>query len=150
MLNGISSSLLKFLLTCFFLLSFFQSESQNRKVVFGEVTLEELEMKTYLGDSTAPAIVLYDFGYSGPDSRKRHKRIKILNKSGYRWADVEVRVFKGIRLRSLKAATYNAEGGTIVKTNLDNKLFYKEEFNDFLDVIKFAFPNVKETSRRAA
>ena len=36
--------------------------AQNTKITFGEVPIEDIEMKTYPKDSTAEALVLYSFG----------------------------------------------------------------------------------------
>jgi hypothetical protein len=118
-------------------------------------------MKVYSKDSTAEAVVLYDFGetsfefvQSGSGSRSQnyslrivtiyheHKRIKILKKSAFSRATIQIPYDNA----SIKAFTYNIENGEISKEKLPKESVFKEKtVNDF-STTKITFPNVKEGS----
>jgi hypothetical protein len=134
------------LLICFYLFLVHRTDAQNTPIKFGQISIDELQMTSYKGDKSVSAIVLFDYGNSTPTSFIHHKRIKIINKTGFQWADVAVPIFSNSKLNNLKATTYNLESGNVIETKVDNKLHYREEFNDFLDIMKFAFANVKEGS----
>ena len=108
----------------------FAQEAPNAK--FGKVSPADLEKKVYTIDSSANAVVLLDMGSSeivGNDKGwfsflyTRHRRVHILNKSGYSYGDVEIPLYKDedgeVKINSLKAVTYNLENGKVVKTKLE-------------------------------
>ena len=124
---------------------------------FGKITVEHLQKKIYPIDSNANAVVLSDIGEAAIEgnskgwfaiSMTRHRVVHILNKSGYSEADVEVYLYTDgdgeEKLESVKAITYNLEGGKIVETKLDKSGIFKEKLDDNRIVKKFTFPNVKE------
>ena len=108
-------------------------------------------MKSYSLDTTAAAVVLFDIGETlwtiSESGYKRHTRIKIFRKEGYQWADGIIALNKGIlRPSKFKAATYNIVNGKMETTILTSEGFFTEDYNEYIDVIRFAMPNVKEGS----
>ncbi|WP_114782501.1 DUF3857 domain-containing protein [Botryobacter ruber] len=131
--------------------------AQNEAAKFGKIEESELLMKVYDQDTSAAAVVLSDFGYSRflfANNIKlvfeRHIRIKILKKSGYDWADVQIPLYRnGTRKEvasGIKGYTYNLVDGKIVKDKLESKAVFDEKMNENVAVKKFTMPNVKEGS----
>jgi hypothetical protein len=122
--------------------------AQRSKIKYGEVSVEELKMKVCDKDSTASAVVLFDYGELNLGDFKyyRHTKIKILKKEGYDYANTSLPIFGGEDISSLKAATYNLENGKIIATPLEQEGKFKEEFVEGIDIVKWAMPSVKEGS----
>ncbi|UKM64467.1 DUF3857 and transglutaminase domain-containing protein [Flavobacteriaceae bacterium GSB9] len=143
-----------FLLLAFSLLSFSQASENNP--VF-RVSLQDLKMNTYPKDSTAHALVLYEYGSSHVDGREydlrteeKHK-VKIFNKDGFDHATVTLYLYKTDgnhfeQVKDIVGTTYNLEGDNVVKTKLDKNNIYREEYNENITMVKFTLPNVKEGS----
>lgn len=118
----------------------------------------DLQMTVYSKDSSAAAVKLCDYGeayiIANPVSAtlnfERHVRIKILNKSGLEWADVEIPLYyEGSReekVREIRAASYNLEGGKVVETHLEKTGIFKEKLDRRFRLQKFTIPNVREGS----
>ena len=127
---------------------------QKSPVKFGEIPMADMTMTIYDRDSSAAAVILSDYGRANFGywtlQFERHVRIKILKKSGFRWADVAIPVFHegavGEDVVKFKATTYNLEDGKIVATDLSKGGMFKEKFNLYFNVHKFTFPQVKEGS----
>lgn len=134
--------------------------AQKPPVKFGDVSKEELEMKVYDKDSSAAAVILADYGesvilYSESSGFKvefeRITRIKILKKAGYEWANFEIPLYHEGNsdketISGLKGITYNLEGGKIVESKVKGNDAFEEEYNESLDIVKLALPDVKEGS----
>ncbi|WP_187263169.1 DUF3857 domain-containing protein [Pontibacter beigongshangensis] len=131
--------------------------AQEEAAKFGKVSEAELRMKSYEKDTSAAAVVLSDFGYSYFTTNgtlklmfERHTRIKILKKSGYDWANVELPYYRRNAdkevITSIKGFTYNLENGKITKDKLESKAVFDEKINENLSQKKFTLPNVKEGS----
>ncbi len=121
---------------------------------FGKIDEAELALKQYPLDTAAEAVVLSDFGFtrfiftSGAQVvTTRHMRIKILKKSGYNWANIEVPFYINPpgkeRVASIKGYTYNLENGKVQKDKLDTKGVFEEQHNENWFSKKFTMPNVK-------
>lgn len=132
---------------------------QKAPIKFGDVSVEDLKMTHYSKDSSAAAVVLADYGessitYSQEDGFilgfERIRRIKILKKEGFEWADFSIPLYHSAgdeeKLAGLKAVTYNFENGKIIETKVKNDAVFKEKYDNNLDVMKITFPNVKEGS----
>ena len=132
---------------------------QSPSVKFGKVDSDDLEMKSYQPDPEAKAVVLFDKGISSFTYNQatgfniqfeRHKRIKILSKDGYSWANMEISLYKsgGEKevIQKLNGFTFNLVDGDIVKTKLEKNSSFQEELNDHWNVTKIAFPEVTEGS----
>src|SRR5258706_9721876 len=69
------------------------SNAQKQPAKFGEVSIEELVLKNYPGDTTASAVILFDKGESELDNQlrvafKRHMRIKFFSQNAVNdWAN---------------------------------------------------------------
>lgn len=126
------------------------SYSQPAPPKWGKVSQKEIELKqTYL-DSTASAVFLYD-GENFTFSRAgimitRHIRIKILNKDGFKYADVDIPYyFKDNleRILKVKAQTIHLnEGGKIIKYPVEKDNIFTKDVNENWKTISFTFPAV--------
>lgn len=144
----------------FFVLLFITSFSYGQKpaLKFGEIPIEDLAMTMYDKDSSAVAVILYDYGKAYVNINnvasslvfERQVRIKILKKEGLSWADVSIPLYHSgsteEKISSLKAVTYNLDQGKIVETKMSKDGIFKEKFNRNTNYQKFTLPNVKEGS----
>lgn len=116
------------------------------------VSKSDLELTSYAKDSTANALVIYDYGNSFVDKEtfwlrvQNKQKIKILTKEGLDRGEFEVRLYKGKsseeKIKNIKGTTYNLENGSIVETVLTSNGIFKEE-NENYTLVKFVLPNVK-------
>jgi hypothetical protein len=126
---------------------------QKAPVKYGDVSLEELQMKSYPGDTSAPAVILCDygvfssigqgfdaFGPTAPFHFVRIRRIKILKKEGYVWANA---AYPCNPHTQIKGITFNLENGKIVKTNLKNESIFTEKVTKERSLLRIAMPDVK-------
>ncbi len=133
--------------------------SQKPPIKFGDVSLEELKMTRYDQDTSASAFVIADYGDSRIEYNsnsgfyirfERLKRIKIFKKDSYSLADFKFSLYHSSKadekLVSLKASTYNLEGGKKAETKMKNDAIFKEKVDKNVDQIKITLPNVKEGS----
>src|SRR6188508_3286970 len=116
----------------------FLSQAQNEPVKFGEMTINELKMKSFNSDTSVAAVILFDKGESimtqGNISIffKRHVRIKILKKDALtEWGSGEIVAERGT-LSKLKGATYNLENGAIVVSPMQEESIFKTRANKYL------------------
>lgn len=130
------------------------------KIKFGVFSLPELEMKSYTKDSSAEAVVLYDYGdyyYTFDDNVPMvvynfHKRIKILKKSGLERGTISILFrFESSRdkqenVKDIKGVTYNLEDGNVKMTELTKKSIFEEKTTADTRKMKIIFPQVKEGS----
>ena len=116
------------------------------------VSKSDLETNYYARDSTANAIVIYDYGNSFVDDEtfwlrvQVKQKLKVLTAKGRDRGEIEVKLYKGKkskeRINDIRGATYNLENGQIVKTELTPSAIFKEE-NEKYTLVKFVLPNVK-------
>jgi hypothetical protein len=99
-------------------------------------------MAVYDKDSSAPAVIVCNYGYFNSNEFQftRLIRIKVLNKNGYYLAN---QAFKFDANTSIRGVTYNLENGEIVKTKLRNESIFKEKLYQNIIIAKIAMPNVK-------
>jgi hypothetical protein len=132
---------------------------QKAPVKFGEILSEDLKMTRYEKDTSAAAVVLYDFGESIIQYEQnngfvlhfdRLQRIKIVTKEGLDHANFSISLYHDggntEKITGLKAVTYNWENGKIIESKLKNDAIFKEKVNANLDLMKITMPNVKEGS----
>lgn len=122
---------------------------------YGAVSLDDLTMRDYAGDSTASAVVLKEFGDAfilNDDGYhvvfKYHVRIKILRKDGLDQANIEIPLYRQDnnrfeRITELKASSFNIEDGVRHEAPLSDKNVFTDERSEHLTVKKFAVPNVR-------
>jgi len=131
--------------------------AQKNEIEFGKISQEEIEMKNYIKDKEAKAVILYDKGKSiffdtdnGYDIRfTRHKRIKIFDKSESQNAEVSIPYYvdgygKTEIVKSIEAVTYNVVDGRLIKKRLDPSTIYEERINERWNNKKFVFPDVQD------
>lgn len=134
---------MKNLLAFCLLLAFSHSiNAQSSPVKFGKVPIEDIEMKTYSKDTSAPAVILCDYGYFNSRDIRFHRvlRIKILKKEGYEWAN---RIFSTSSKSQIKGITFNLENGKIVEEKLKNESIFAERVSESNYNMRVAMPNVK-------
>jgi hypothetical protein len=135
----------------------FSAQAQERK--FGKVTTDELKKEFSSIDSLAHAEILYTYRssyYAFSTSTvelvtKYHQVIKIYDEEGYEYATHKVqtsnnRTKSRERFSSLKAYTYNLEGGKGVKTKLDKEQIFQNRINDYSVEHSFTMPDIKPGS----
>jgi hypothetical protein len=138
-----------------FLLFFFPCFSQAQDFPYGAVTFSDLTMTKYSEDTTASAVVLKEFGHAVINNGdgyhliyKYHVRIKILNKNGLDQSNIEIPLHKqGSNLKEtitiINASSFNLENDRIHQEIVRTKDIFTEDRNKYLDVKKFAIPNVR-------
>ena len=130
----------------------------DKKVKFGAVKPEEFSTKAFGKDSLAAAVELFDIGnlqFSFSNTGdwnytfERHKRIKIINKDGYDYANFEIPIYHSNgsskeSLMSVSLASYNLENGKVVQNKVakDEKFLNKKNKN--IDINKYTLSNIKE------
>jgi hypothetical protein len=129
----------------------FLSFSQNYNPVMS-VSKSDLESTSYAKDSTANALVIYDYGNSFVDREtfwlrvQVRQKIKILRTEGIERGEFEVKLYKGKsskeKIKDIKGTTSNLENGKVVRTTLAPSSIFKEE-NENYTLVKFVLPNVK-------
>ena len=129
---------------------------KEKKIKFGKIDKEDLEMTVYDEDTTAVALILYEYGDSEIEYNQTygwrlmfslHRRIKILKREGVKYADFQIGLSKDgaheEEVRGLKAITFNLENGKIQKNELDNNDVYLDDVNKYYQQKTFSMPNVK-------
>lgn len=148
-----------FLLFLFFLFHFTAIAKIGKDPVeWGKFSKEELEMKVYKMDSSASAVILVKFGsvyfeVINNELKTVYEcliRIKILNKSGFKYGDVGIPYYAKNnidRFIDFKAHTINTNSeGKIQETMVSKDLILDEDVNGFYHQKKFAFPDMHEGS----
>lgn len=117
-----------------------------------QVTKSDLELSSYEKDSTANALIIYDYGNTFIDKEtfwltcQVKQKVKILRKEGFDLGIIEVKLYKNKssseKIEDIKGTTYNLENNEIVKTELKPSGIFKEE-NEKYTLVKFVLPNVK-------
>jgi len=126
----------------------------GQKTQFGKIRPEEFQK-----DSKDPATMLYRSYRMEivPDDQNGlvariqvHERIRINNRDGFEYAEKHIPLYDSGTLRekitSLKAFTYNLQGGKIKKTKLDKKQIFYEKTDKYHYTVKFTMPQVDEGS----
>jgi len=146
------------LLTMLACVAFSLSAQEKSPIKFGKISPDDFTIKQPY-DTGAGAVVIADIGSSAFEGNmkgwfslafKHTKRIKIINKSGFDAAKVEIALYSEgsaeEKLEDLKAFTYNLENGKVVETKLDGASVFKDKLSKNYVVKKFTFPAVKEGS----
>lgn len=121
---------------------------------FGKVTNEELNLTKYANDTTANALVLFDYGnttFKVKNNRiiiqtKFYKKIKIFNAEGYKYGTVKIPIYNNKSVNeevlSVNAETHN---GTTISHLLKSNIYRKKETENWSEV-SFTLPNLKKGS----
>src|SRR5688572_8595482 len=129
--------------------------SQDHGFPFGQVTYRELEIKKFDPDTAAAAVILDEFGEAYVDNNNDHNiifeyhvKLKILKKAGVKYGDFELPLKKNDsykeRVIGVKASSFNFENGSMRETKFDPKKVYTQNVHKYMDLTKFAVPNVRE------
>ncbi|MRR23444.1 hypothetical protein EG830_10765, partial [bacterium] len=96
---------------------------QKTPVVYGKVPVEDLKMLKYDSDTTAPAVVLCDYGFFDKVHLEftRLLRIKILRKEGFPYADAK---YLTMANPGIRAMTINLDGEEIITEKLPGSSIY--------------------------
>ncbi|SES93032.1 DUF3857 domain-containing protein [Hymenobacter actinosclerus] len=131
------------------------ARAQEAPIKFGKIDEADLTERPFAADTAASAVVLCDFGRSRFDYGEkgfivvfeRVKRIKILKKSGYEYANGRVPLYhangREEKLTSVKGFTYNLVNGQVVKDKLNSDAIFREESSANVTIRKFTLPNVR-------
>ena len=145
---------------CILLASFGFTNASNNPPEFEIVTIKDLSAEICDIDSNATAAYLFDRGkssfyydeYNGFQLHfERKARIKIYSNQGLDYADIQIPLYKkDLRnlelIKDIEAYTYNLENGSIVKTGIDKKEIFEEDYNENWIIKKFTLPKVKAGS----
>lgn len=114
----------------------------KEQVKFGKIDIEEFKDLVYAPDTSAVAVILYQYGYFDATQFQfvLTRRVKILKKEGLEYATY---VFRGGEDVIIKGLTYNIENGAIIEDKLKSESIFKERIIDNDYRIRFAMPNVK-------
>lgn len=145
-----------FILPILFLISLNVTLAQQR-LPFGEIPEADMQMTVYNKDSMTSTVVLFDYASvinNNPKRLKdkltyhRHIRIKLLNKSAFDWADVEIPLYKKYKtvVSNIKAHTVNLENGKMVKSPVNTSDIFEQQVSENFLLKKFTFPDLKEGS----
>jgi len=130
--------------------------SQETLKQLPKISIDDFESKSCKIDSTAKAQIIYDIGntyFWVHNDRIEHvfektTRIQILNKSGYKYATIDIPLYIGSsgneELVDFTATSYNYQDGKIVSETVDKKALYEDEINQWWKRKKYAFTKVKE------
>ncbi len=154
---------LKFLLLCCIAILINTSllAQTQTNAEFGKISAKDFTLDGISADTSYGAIVIADVGKSSFQGNqkgyfslvyKHYRRVKILRQKGFDIATVSIPLYKSSsseseeELTSLKACTYNLEGGKVIETKLDKDAVFKEKQDKNHTVRKFTLPSVKEGS----
>ena len=116
--------------------------AQKAPIKFGQISKADLLNNVYAPDTSAPAVILCDYGIFTDDRFQtiRILRIKILKKEGYDWAN---QTFDTDSKTDIKGITYNLENNEIVETKLKKESIFSTRITDDYYEMRVAMPNVK-------
>lgn len=120
------------------------------------VTLDDVKSTTFIKDTTANALVIYEYGNSYFDPNdfvlktEVKRKIKILKREGYANATVSIHLYKNNakkeEINNIIANTYNLNGDNVIISNLYASNIYREEYDVNHTLVKFTLPNIQEGS----
>ncbi len=133
--------------------------AQKKLPAFGEVTLEDLQLKSCPFEADAPAMKLFEadetefelYATGGSRLKTEHRtRIKIFNEKGFKHATIRIPYINKkslYKIKELTAYVYNMDAeGKVVKEKLDKDDFFKEKVVGNLGTVSFTFPKLKAGS----
>ena len=116
--------------------------AEKAPIKFGQISKADLINDVYAPDTSAPAVILCDYGYYTEKSYQtvRTLRIKILTKEGYYLAN---QIFSTHDKTAIRGITYNLVNNEIVETRLKNESVFRTKITDYFYEIRVAMPNVQ-------
>ena len=127
----------------------FSLSAQKAPLKWGKPEAHELSMAVYEPDTAAAAVLLGDYAEISVDLGdgnlryvfEHHRRIKILKRSGFRYADVAIAFHTGQEVSALKAQTFTPDGQVF---ELGKDAIFQEQSTKDWSQMKFSFPQVTE------
>ncbi len=119
---------------------------------WGKVSKNDLALENCTFDSTASAAILYDYGklnyrYNNVSDLYRHRKLKVLNQNGNKYANVVIRYYSNNNIeyiKNIKAHTINvSDNGNLIKTKIEPKDIYLVRIDEYWSEVRFSFPDVK-------
>lgn len=135
-----------------------QTNGQSGALYFGQVTSDDLKMKSCAFEPEAPAMKIFDLKnisfdmyYTGTKTKtERHVRIKIFNETGYKHATIKIPYFykRGVaKIKDLHGSVYNLdEKGKVSIKKLEKKDFFKTKALENVGLVSFTFPGIRPGS----
>ncbi len=120
--------------------------AQKAPIKYGKPSMEDMTKTVYEIDTSAPAVILCNYGYFDSDQFlfTHIIRVKILKKEGYKWADW---IFNTGNTTTVRGKTFNLVDGKIVSEKLSSKSVFRQEvIKNYYYITKVAMPNVKAGS----
>ncbi len=118
---------------------------------WGEVSKADLAMTSYAPDTSAPALILCDYGVQKLSDDlglnfTRHVRIKIFSAAGFSWGSQAVDLYtkdNTQRINGIEGITYTfGKDSSIVKTELESSSIFEEKVDDERTRIRFSLPGL--------
>lgn len=145
-----------YLLLLFLFTSILTSQAQQFNSSNISISRSDLETNVYEKDSTANALVLYEYGKSYVNNQsfklthEFKQKLKILNRKGFDQATILVYLYnsknKKEKISNINATTHNLIDGRITRTKLKESEIYTEKYNENYTLVKFTLPNIQEGS----
>ncbi|WP_223033264.1 DUF3857 domain-containing protein [Hanstruepera marina] len=127
----------------------FSSEDYN-------VSRNDLETNIFKKDTTANALVIYEYGNSYINKNtfflnfEYKQKLKILKRDGFEKATIKIYLYnsnkKKEKVTDIYAETQNLVDGKVVRTKLNKDQIFTERYNANYTLVKFTMPNVQEGS----
>lgn len=133
---------------------------QEYSTKFGQISKDEIDLQSYDTDPDAVAVKLFDKGqirfvtggFQGDYILfTRKTRIKVLKEGGITYGNLEIPFYvdntrNRERVKSIVGISYNFEGGSVTKSEIDDSMIFEERVNKNWYQKKIAIPNVKAGS----
>jgi len=138
-------------LTIFFLFLLPFSLSAQKKMKFGKISSDDLQMTVYEPDTSATAVVLNEkgelnFEFNGGKTEVKvdiHRRVKILKRAGFDQGDIAIRYYSynnRSRVSGLKVKVFSPDGSEM---DVSKKDIFTEKISDYISAKKFSVPNLE-------
>lgn len=141
----------------FLCLQIYSQNNSEVPYVFDKVNADNLRMKRYAKDTTANALVLFEYGNTIVENINDqlnlkttvYKKIKIFNKEGEDHATITIAIYndddeeRQEKVINLKAVTHNLQDKN---TYLNASKIYTNKISENWKEVTFTFPNVKPGS----
>ena len=137
---------------CAFVSKSVSAPPQDPPIEWGVIPADDLAMTSFPADTSAPAIVLCDYGETTLSNKlelvfTRHTRIKILTAPGFIWANQSFSIYTHSHAesaREIEGATYSREaGGNVIRTDMEDAAVYTEQVNEYRTRYRFTLPALR-------
>ncbi|OAB81826.1 DUF3857 domain-containing protein [Cochleicola gelatinilyticus] len=123
---------------------------------FGTTTPKQQIELAKIADRDAPAAIIYERGYNYYElmedqnyialRKEVHRKIVVLDAAKFNGSSIEILLYKADRaketIESIEAVTHNQN----IKNYVKASAIYTQNYNENFDLVRFAFPDVKDGS----